>query len=79
MPRLWGTTSKGDIMAKGSRQRAVLAKRARVEARHTVEKENDKFHAASDFAITRRECLAAYEAHKAAKVLVEGGIIDRHW
>lgn len=66
-------------MAKGNRQRAVLFKRAKVQARATVELENDKYHPASDYATNRRDCLAAYEAHKSAKVLIEGGIIDRHW
>lgn len=66
-------------MAKGNRQRAVLFKRAKVQARAFVELENDKFHAASSYAIHRRECIASYEAHKAAQVLVENGIIHTHW
>lgn len=66
-------------MAKGNRQRAVLAKRAKVQARAFVELEQDKFHSASSYAIHRRECIAAYEAHKSAHVMVENGIIHTHW
>ena len=66
-------------MAKGNRQRAALFKRAKVQARAFVELEQDKLHPASTYAINRRECIAAYDAHKSAQVMVENGIIHTHW
>lgn len=66
-------------MAKSNRQRAVLFKRAKIQARAFVELENDKLHPASTYAINRRECIAAYERHKSEHVMVADGIISRHW
>lgn len=66
-------------MAKSNRQRAVLFQRARVQARAFVELEIDKLHPASTYATNRRDCIAAYDAHKAAQVMVADGIIATHW
>ena len=67
-------------MAKGNRQRAVLFKRAKVQARAFVELENDKNHSASTPAINKRDCIAAYERHKAGVTGRQAPrIIGLHW
>lgn len=67
------------MMAKGNRQRAALAKRAKVQARAAVETQGDKFLKGFAYAAHKAECIATYEAHKSAQVMVQDGIIARHW
>ena len=62
-----------------NRQRSVLMQRAKVQARAAVESMGDKFLARTTYAERRASCVAAYEAHKVAEVMVEDGIIARHW
>jgi galactokinase len=66
-------------MSKSNRARKVIAQRAKVQARAIIETQGDKFLARTTYAERRASCVEAYEAHKAAQVMVEGGIIARHW
>lgn len=66
-------------MSKNNRQRKAVAQKARVQARHVIETQGDKFHPGSDYAANKRDAIAAYEHHKAAQVMVAGGIIATHW
>jgi hypothetical protein len=72
-------TLKGKAMSKNNRQRKVVAQKARVQAREAVMVQEDKFHSASDYAANKRACIATWEAHKSAQVMVENGIIHTHW
>jgi hypothetical protein len=65
-------------MAK-NRQLAAKASKAKVQARAAIEPMGDKFLARTTYAIRKASCLAAYEAHKSALVMVPDGIIARHW
>lgn len=66
-------------MSKSNRQRKVLAQRAKVQARAAVETQGDKFLKGFDYAAHKAECIATWEAHKAAQVMVVDGIIATHW
>lgn len=66
-------------MSKSNRQRKVLAQRAKVQARQVIESQGDKFLKGFTYATHKADCIATWEAHKAAQVMVVDGIIARHW
>lgn len=66
-------------MAKNNRQRKVLAQRAKVQARAVVEAQGDKFLRGFDYATRKAECIATWQRHQSESVMVQDGIIARHW